>query len=100
MPRPVGVRSADMRRAEMPPATAAARATNRAPATPRAKAWAKLMARAGEELSSACPGCGGAIRLGEDRRQEPAHLQPEVRGREEGRMASPDELPVIAIHGL
>jgi hypothetical protein len=35
MPRPVAMRSADMRRAEMPPATAATRATNLAPTTPR-----------------------------------------------------------------
>ena len=31
--------------------------------TPRAKAWAKLMARVGEEFPRACPGCGGDIRL-------------------------------------
>ena len=35
MPRPVGMRSTDMRRAEMPPATAAAHATNHPPTTPR-----------------------------------------------------------------
>ena len=35
MPRLMGVRSADMRRAEMPPATAAAHATNHPPTTPR-----------------------------------------------------------------
>ena len=34
MPRPVGMRSTDMRRAEMPPATAAAHATNHPPTTP------------------------------------------------------------------
>ena len=35
MPRPVGMRSTGMRRAEMPPATAATHATNRPPTTPR-----------------------------------------------------------------
>jgi len=34
MPRPVGIRSADMRRTEMPPATAATHATNCPPTTP------------------------------------------------------------------
>jgi len=34
MPRPMGMRSADMRRAEMPPATAATHATSRGPMTP------------------------------------------------------------------
>ena len=34
MPRLMGMRSADMRRAEIPPATAAAHATNHAPTTP------------------------------------------------------------------
>ncbi len=55
MPRLVGVRSADMRRAELPPATAATHAPNRDPTTPREKAWAKLMARVGEEFPFACP---------------------------------------------
>jgi hypothetical protein len=35
MPRPVGMPSADMRHAEMPPATAATHATNRDLTTPR-----------------------------------------------------------------
>jgi hypothetical protein len=35
MRRPVGMRSTDMRRAEMPPATAAAHVTNHPPTTPR-----------------------------------------------------------------
>ena len=52
-------------------------------------AWAKLMARMGEEFPLECPGCGGDIRLREDRRQEPALFEPEVRKREKARMASP-----------
>jgi len=63
MPRPVGVRSADMRHAEMPPAPAATHATNRALTTPPGSQKAKLMAPAGEEFPVACPGCGGDIRL-------------------------------------
>ena len=51
-------------------------------------AWAKLMARVGEELPLLCPGCGGDIRLRGDGRQEPAHFEPEVRKREKARMAS------------
>jgi hypothetical protein len=56
-------RLADMRLASMPSATAATQATNRARTTPRAKAWAKLLARVGEELPLECPNCGGDIRL-------------------------------------
>jgi len=52
-------------------------------------AWAKLMARVGEEFPFASPGCGGDIRLREDGRQEPAHFEPEVRKRAKARMASP-----------
>ncbi len=52
-------------------------------------AWAKLMARVGEEVPLECPGCGGDIRRRGDGRQEPAHLEPEVRKREKARMASP-----------
>ena len=52
-------------------------------------AWAKLMARVGEEFPLECPVCGGDIRLRGDRRQEPAHFEPEVRKREKARMASP-----------
>jgi len=52
-------------------------------------AWAKLMARVGEEFPLECPGCGGDIRLSGDGRQEPAHFEPEVRKREKARMASP-----------
>ena len=63
-------------------------------------AWAKLMARVGEEFPLECPGCGGDIRRRGDGRQEPAHFEPEVRKREKARMASPDELPVIDIRSL
>ena len=52
-------------------------------------AWAKLMARVGEEFPLECPACGGDIRLSEDGRQEPAHFEPEVRKRKKARMASP-----------
>jgi len=52
-------------------------------------AWAKLMARVGEEFPLECPNCGGDIRLREDGRQEPAHFEPEVRKRKKARMASP-----------
>jgi hypothetical protein len=52
-------------------------------------AWAKLMARVGEEFPLECPNCGGDIRLREDGRQELAHFEPEVRKREKARKASP-----------
>jgi hypothetical protein len=52
-------------------------------------AWAKLMARVGEEFPLACPTCGGDIRRRGDGRQEPARFEPEVRKREKARMASP-----------
>ncbi len=66
MPRPVGVRSADVQRAVMPLATAATRAINLARMTPRAKARAKPMARVGEEFPlrapvSSSPPCEGLI---------------------------------------
>ena len=51
-------------------------------------AWAKLMARVGEEFLLQCPGCGGDIRPREDGRQEPTHFEPEVRKREKARKAS------------
>ena len=38
-------------------------------------AWAKLMARVGEEFPLACPTCGGDIRLRRDGRQETAHAK-------------------------
>ena len=38
-------------------------------------AWAKLMARVGEEFPLACLACGGDIRLRGDGRQEPAHAK-------------------------
>ena len=57
------------------------------------------MARVGEEFPLECPGCGGDIRLialhpsrgqcPNDCRQEPAHVEPEVRKRAKARMASP-----------
>jgi hypothetical protein len=50
-------------------------------------AWAKLMARVGEELPLECPNCGGDIRLRADGRQEPAHFEPEVRKRAKARIA-------------
>ena len=89
MPRLVGMRSADMRRTEMPPPTVATHATNQPSHDTSRIAWAKLMARVGEEFPVACPGCGGDIRRRVDRRQEPAHFEPEVRKREKARMASP-----------
>ena len=52
-------------------------------------AWAKLMARVGEEFPLECPNCGGDIRLRADGRQEPAYVEPEVRKREKSKMASP-----------
>jgi hypothetical protein len=52
-------------------------------------AWAKLMARVGEEFPLECQNCGGDIRLRGDGRQEPAHFEPEVRKRVKTRMASP-----------
>jgi hypothetical protein len=52
-------------------------------------AWAKLMARVGEEFPFACSGCGGDIRLRGDGRQESAHFEPEVRKRAKARMALP-----------
>ncbi len=51
-------------------------------------AWAKLLARLGEEFPLACPRCGGDIRLIADGRQEPASFEPEVRKRKKARMAS------------
>ena len=52
-------------------------------------AWAKLMARVGEEFPLECPNCGGDIHRRVDRRQEPTHFEPEVRKRKKARMASP-----------
>ena len=69
-------------------------AANHATQNPRSHdtsriAWAKLMARVGEEFPLECPNCGGDIRLRADGRQEPAYVEPEVRKREKSRMASP-----------
>jgi hypothetical protein len=90
-------------------------------------AWAKLMARVGEEFPLQCPGCGGDIRLiafitepGPIRKSlthpgeplEPAPVSPargpltdwgELVQVDDDRaifQASPDELPVIDIHSL
>jgi hypothetical protein len=51
-------------------------------------AWAKLLARVGEEFPLECPACGGDIRLRIDGRREPALFEPEVRKRAKARMAS------------
>jgi hypothetical protein len=51
-------------------------------------AWAKLLARVGEEFPVDCPACGGDIRLRIDGRREPALFEPEVRKRAKARMAS------------
>ena len=51
-------------------------------------AWAKLLARVGEEFPVECPACGGDIRLRIDGRREPALFEPEVRKRAKARMAS------------
>ena len=90
-------------------------------------AWAKLMARVGEEFPLACPTCGGDIRLiafitdpGPVRKilthlgepLEPPPVSPargpptdwgelvQVHDDREAVQASPDELPVIDIHSL
>ena len=47
----------------MPRKAAAQLMQSPARTTHRAKAWAKLMARVGEESSLECPGCGGNIWL-------------------------------------
>jgi len=52
-------------------------------------AWAKLMARVGEESPLECPSCGGDIRLRGAGLQETAHFEPEVRKRKKAWMASP-----------
>jgi hypothetical protein len=60
-PRPAG-----MGATITPRKAAATRITRRkspARTKPRAKAWAKLMARVGEEFPLKCPACGGDIRL-------------------------------------
>jgi len=90
-------------------------------------AWAKLMARVGEEFPLECPGCGGDIRLiafitdpGPIRKilthlgepLEPPPISPargpptdwgelvQVHNECDVTQASPDELPVIDIHSL
>ena len=88
-------------------------------------AWAKLLARVGEEFPSACPNCGGDIRLisfitqpetirkilthqGEP--QEPPYVAPargppvawddlvQADNERSFHQATPDDLPVIDIH--
>jgi hypothetical protein len=88
-------------------------------------AWAKLLARVGEEFPLACPNCGGDIRLisfitdrGPIRKilthlgepLEPPHVSPargppvdwgelvQSQGDGEFEQASPDDLPMIDIH--
>ena len=89
MPRPVGMPSADMRHAEMPPATAATHATNRPPTTPPGSRGPNSWPAWGRSFHSSALGCGGDIRLRGSGRQEPAHFEPEVRKRKKARMASP-----------
>ena len=106
---------------------AATRIKSPARTTPRAQAWAKLMARVGEEFPLECPNCGGDIRLiafitepGPIRKilthlGEPLAPPPIAAARgppidwgelmqvHDGREAVqvlPDELPVIDIHSL
>jgi len=47
------------------------------------------MARVGEEFPLECPNSAGDIRRRGDGRQEPAHVEPEVRKREKARMRKP-----------
>ena len=62
IPRLVGMWSADMRQAQIPPATAGTDATNSRSHTSRI-ALAELKVRAGGEFPFACPGCAVDIRL-------------------------------------
>ena len=89
MPRLMGMRSADMRRAEMPPPTAATHATNRPRTTPPGLRGRNSWRGWGRSFLLRALGCGGDIRRRGDGRQEPAHFEPEVRQREKARMASP-----------
>jgi hypothetical protein len=59
----MGMRSADMRHAEMPPATAATHATNRDLTTPPGSPGRNSWPGWGRSFRSQCPGCGGDIRL-------------------------------------
>ena len=63
MPRPVGMRLADMRQAEMPPATAAAHATYRDSTTPRDAKGQTYGPRWGRNFRWSALGCDGDIRL-------------------------------------
>ena len=68
-------RQAGIRTTGAPQEAAVTRIKSPARMTRRAKAWAKLMARVGEEFPLACPTCGGDIRLRRDGRQETAHVK-------------------------
>ena len=127
MPRLVGMRRADMRRAEMPPATAATHATNRPPTTPRGLPGPNSWPAWGRSFRSSALGCGGDIRLiafiiepGPIRKilthlgepLEPPPVSPargppadwgelvQVHDDRAIFQASPDELPVIDIRSL
>ena len=103
------------------------RVTSPARTTPPGKAWAKLLARVGEEFPLECPACGGDIRLiafitepGPIRKilthlgeplapppVSPARGPPtdwgelvQVHDGREAVQVLPDELPVIDIHSL
>ena len=89
MPRLMGMRSAAMRLAEMPPPTAATHATNHPPTTPRGSPGRNSWPGWARSFLLRALGCGGDIRLRGDRRQEPASFEPEVRKREKARRASP-----------
>ena len=58
-PRPVGMGTTVARRGA---AATQIRVTSHARTTPHGNAWAKLMARVGEEFPLECPNCGGDIR--------------------------------------
>ena len=84
MPRPTGRPSPGTL-----PAIAAPPMHRPAPTTPRAQAWAKLLARVGEEFPFECPACGGDIRLRGNGRKEPAHFDPKVCKRAKARIRKP-----------
>ena len=94
MPRPVGMRSADM-----PPATAATHAANRAPTTPP-DAKGQTDGTGGGGVSFCVPGVWwrhpadrvhhrARAESPNHRRQEPAHFEAEIRKLAKARMASP-----------
>ena len=72
MPRPVGMRSADMRHAEMPPATAATHATNRDLTTPPGSLGRNSWPGWGRSFLLRALGCGGVNRrAARDRHPQP-----------------------------